>query len=53
MSTSLKLVYDHPVFSEQKGWRQSSCDKILKIKQVDSLSTLQMEGLHYLTYMLQ
>ena len=28
MSTSLKLVYDHPVFSEQKGWRQSSCDKL-------------------------
>ena len=28
MSTSLKLVYDHPFFSEQEGWRQSSCDKL-------------------------
>ena len=28
MSTSPKSVCEHPVFSRQDGWRQSSCDKL-------------------------
>ena len=41
MSSSPKSVCEHPVFSRQEGWGQSSCDKLNKIEQVDLLSTLQ------------
>ena len=41
MSTSPKSVWEHPIFSRQEGWGQSSCDKLKKIEQVDPLSTLQ------------
>ena len=41
MSTSPKSVCEHPVFSRQEGWGQSSCDKLKKIKQADPLSTPQ------------
>ena len=43
MSTSPKSVCEHPVFSRQEEWGQSSCDKLKKIGQVDPLSTLKNE----------
>ena len=39
MSTSPKSVCEHPVFSRQEEWGQSSCDKLKNIEQVDPLST--------------